>query len=212
MALTLLLASALALPQKKDEKKPAEKKAAEEKPAANTRGNFGCFGCPQIQPTPGSGFGGFNGPQIQPGHGQSGFGQPQHNQGFGQQGFGQQGFPQQGGFGGQQGGFGGQQGGFGGGQVRPQTATCRYWCKTPEGANYCCESNNKAPKPDFGSQVVKPGSCPVVRAECPIRSGGFQPPRDCSKSGDCPGADRCCYDRCLQQHVCKAPVYNNFQG
>merc|ERR1719341_1532136 len=197
-----------------------KKAAADKKPAAvSTRGNFGGFGQPQIQPGFGGGFGGFGQPQIQPGFG-GGFNQGRPHQGRPHQGFNQGGRPHNQGFGhggfgghqGHQGSFGGQHGGFGGGQVRPQTATCRYWCKTPEGANYCCESNNKAPKPDFGSQVVKPGSCPIVRAECPIRSGGFQPPRDCSKSGDCPGADRCCYDRCLQQHVCKAPVYNNFQG
>merc|ERR1711872_923284 len=105
-----------------------------------------------------------------------------------------------GGFGGQ-GGFGGL-GGFGG---RPQTSTCRYWCKTPEGKNYCCENNAEAPKNPVTALVSKPGFCPTPRAECPLR-GAFGGPQTCSGDGSCVGTDRCCFDRCLGRHICKAPL------
>merc|ERR1711915_117210 len=100
------------------------------------------------------------------------------------------------------GGFGGQ-GGFGGG--RPQTANCRYWCKTPEGKNYCCENNAQQPLNPLTALVTKPGFCPTPRAECPLRSH-FGGPQTCSGDGSCFGSDRCCFDRCLGEHVCKQPL------
>merc|ERR1712098_547648 len=177
---TCLVAIGLAMPQKEEEKADAAAAAA---PAANTRGNFGGgFGG---RP---AGFGGrpfgqggrpFGQGFGQPGFGQPGFGQP----GFGQPGFGQTGFGQTGG-----------------------TATCRYWCKTPEGKNYCCENNAEAPKNPITTQVSKPGFCPVPRAECPLRGAFGGPPQSCSNDGGCFGNDRCCFDRCLGQHVCKQPL------
>ena len=83
-------------------------------------------------------------------------------------------------------------------------ATCRYWCKTPEGQAYCCENVNQAEKPAIASQVVKPGLCPPVRPDCPLRQFGG-PPQTCSKDGDCASVDKCCFDRCLGEHVCKPP-------
>ncbi|XP_076040757.1 uncharacterized protein LOC143025066 [Oratosquilla oratoria] len=82
-------------------------------------------------------------------------------------------------------------------------STCRYWCKTPEGAAYCCEGSNRP----TGPVTVKPGFCPPVRPVCPpVRS--FQgPPVTCSSDGSCGGADKCCFDRCLGEHVCKAPEH-----
>merc|ERR1712243_356313 len=79
-------------------------------------------------------------------------------------------------------GFGGRpHGGFGGGGfVAP--STCRFWCKTPEGRNYCCESNQEPPKNPITSLVTKPGFCPVPRAECPLR-GQFGGPQTCSADG-----------------------------
>ncbi|XP_064100946.1 keratin, type I cytoskeletal 14-like [Macrobrachium nipponense] len=108
------------------------------------------------------------------------------NQGFGggfNQGFG----------GGINPGFGG---GFGG-----LSQTCRRWCRTPEGQAYCCESNNEPDTLPF----VKPGVCPPVRPQCPpVRN--FAPPQTCSNDSKCGGVDKCCYDRCLEEHVCKPPV------
>merc|ERR1712106_1159300 len=107
--------------------------------------------------------------------------------GFNQGGFNQGGF-NQGGFG--QGGFG--QGGFGqGGFVQPiqpvvQQASCRRWCRTPQGQAYCCESGNEA----LTAAVTKPGQCP------PARFGGA--PTTCSSDGACRGLDKCCFDTCLQ--------------
>ncbi|XP_068230644.1 ATP-dependent RNA helicase glh-2-like [Palaemon carinicauda] len=128
--------------------------------------------------------GGFGG---NPGFGGGGFG---GNPGFGGGGFG--GNP---GFGG--GGFGGGGlGGFGG-----ASQTCRRWCRTPEGQAYCCESNNEPDTIPF----VKPGQCPPVRPQCPpVRS--FAPPQTCSNDSKCGGVDKCCYDRCLEEHVCKPPI------
>ncbi|XP_037792135.1 glycine-rich cell wall structural protein 1-like [Penaeus monodon] len=80
-------------------------------------------------------------------------------------------------------------------------STCRYWCRTPEGQAYCCENINQ---PQSAAGVVKPGFCPPVRPVCPLRS--FQPPFTCSNDGACGGIDKCCFDRCLGEHVCKAPL------
>merc|ERR1712002_546019 len=195
-----------------DDKKPAEKTAADKKPEekkaaadgdnVNTRGLLGGLGGllggrphhgrpHHNRPVHGGGFGGGFGHGGRPG----GFG--------GQGGFGHGGFGGQGGFGhgGRPGGFGGH-GGFGGNQGGP--ATCRRWCKTPEGQDYCCEHNTDPIKHPVTALVTKPGYCPQVRAECVIR-GQFGP-QTCSSDGGCHGNDRCCYDRCLQRHVCKQPL------
>jgi len=123
-----------------------------------------------------------------------------------------------GGFGGVQGGFGGfpiQQGGF----VRPPiqqgfpggfpgsfptqapSSGCRYWCRTPQGQAYCCEGTNQSQS----FVGVKPGNCPPVRPVCPP-TRNFGPPSPCSNDGSCSGVDKCCFDTCLQQHTCKAPL------
>ncbi|XP_066986802.1 ATP-dependent RNA helicase glh-2-like isoform X2 [Macrobrachium rosenbergii] len=106
------------------------------------------------------------------------------------------------------GGFSGANHGFGGG-INPGfgggfggvSNTCRRWCRTPEGQAYCCETNNEPDTIPF----VKPGVCPPVRPQCPpVRS--FTPPQTCSNDSKCGGVDKCCYDRCLEEHVCKPPV------
>nr|XP_027209442.1 glycine-rich cell wall structural protein 1-like [Penaeus vannamei] len=93
--------------------------------------------------------------------------------------------------------------GIGPGIVSPVAppSTCRYWCRTPEGQAYCCENINQ---PQSAAGVVKPGFCPPVRPVCPLRS--FQPPFTCSNDGACGGIDKCCFDRCLGEHVCKPPL------
>ncbi|XP_018011805.1 glycine-rich cell wall structural protein [Hyalella azteca] len=146
-----------------------------------TRGNFG-----------GGGFGGgFGGGGVFPGGG------------FPGAGIG-------GGFPGGPGGFvqptGFPGGSVGGPSIGLGSSGCRYWCKTPEGQAYCCESANQPPSHPVAAIVDKPGLCPPVRAVCPLRSN-FGPPQPCSKHGDCFNADRCCFDRCLGEHVCKPPVY-----
>nr|XP_045603160.1 translation initiation factor IF-2-like isoform X1 [Procambarus clarkii] len=83
-----------------------------------------------------------------------------------------------------------------------QPATCRYWCKTPEGKNYCCETNDQHPSEPLGYGKV--GICPIVRAEC--TRFGIVGPQTCAHDDACYGADKCCFDRCLEEHVCKTPI------
>ncbi|XP_042882157.1 uncharacterized protein LOC122259453 [Penaeus japonicus] len=105
-------------------------------------------------------------------------------------------------------GFGGFQGGFGGFPGASLTAAaqgpsqCRYWCKTPENQAYCCETNLE-PEGPVGT---KPLGCPIVRPTCPVGLRS-QRPILCSNDYKCFGADKCCFDRCLQEHVCKPPSF-----
>ncbi|XP_037772611.1 uncharacterized protein LOC119568230 [Penaeus monodon] len=79
---------------------------------------------------------------------------------------------------------------------------CRYWCKTPEGQAYCCETVHE-PETPVGT---KPLDCPQVRPTCPRFHG---PPNTCSNDYKCAGLDKCCFDRCLGEHVCKPPSFFN---
>ncbi|XP_076059279.1 uncharacterized protein LOC143035937 [Oratosquilla oratoria] len=81
--------------------------------------------------------------------------------------------------------------------------SCRYWCPTPENQFYCCEGDNKP----ISRLEVKHGKCPPVRPECPF-STRFGPPLSCSSDGSCPGIEKCCFDRCLKEHVCKGPEFD----
>ena len=103
-------------------------------------------------------------------------------------------------FGGGFGGLGGGFGGFGGNTGFNRPASCRYWCRTPQGQVYCCEGANQ--QQSFVG--FKPGRCPPVRPVCPP-TRNFGPPSSCSNDGSCAGVDKCCFDTCLQQHTCKAP-------
>ncbi|XP_050726117.1 uncharacterized protein LOC127003452 [Eriocheir sinensis] len=155
------------------------------------------------------------------GHGGPGFGGPGFgnqdfgNQGFGNQGFGGLGFGGQGfnnfdghgfnSFGGQGfNNFGGGLGGLFGGFPSPVAppSTCRHWCRTPQNQAYCCEDAREVPSL---VGVVKPGRCPPVRPVCPPTRSFQQPPATCSNDGRCGGFDKCCFDTCLQEHVCKPP-------
>ena len=91
-----------------------------------------------------------------------------------------------------------QHGGYNNG--RPSSG-CRYWCRTPQGQAYCCENNNQRPT----GVGLKPGQCPPVRPACPP-TRSFGPPQTCSNDYSCGGNDKCCFDTCLQEHVCKAPI------
>nr|ACU25382.1 crustin 1 [Panulirus japonicus] len=96
---------------------------------------------------------------------------------------------------------GGVHGGVHGG-VPGQSSSCRYWCRTPQGQAYCCENAAKPP----GPVGTKPGSCPIVRPDCPP-TRTFLGPQTCSNDFSCAGSDKCCYDTCLGEHVCKPPEY-----
>ncbi|XP_037797654.1 uncharacterized protein LOC119592820 [Penaeus monodon] len=68
-------------------------------------------------------------------------------------------------------------------------ANCKNWCKAPTGKYECCDD-------------LKPGHCPSVRPTCPsVRS--LLPPTPCTNDAYCPGADKCCYDTCLEYRTCK---------
>ncbi|XP_063602361.1 uncharacterized protein LOC134778461 [Penaeus indicus] len=50
----------------------------------------------------------------------------------------------------------------------------------------------------------KPGRCPAVRPQCPnTRFGG---PQVCFNDFACAGSDKCCFDTCLRERVCKPIV------
>merc|ERR1711872_383228 len=88
-------------------------------------------------------------------------------------------------------GVGGIGGGLGG--LPSSSGSCRYWCRTPQGQSYCCESGQDLPS----LPSVKPGQCPPVRPQCPPTRAGFRPPAQCSNDSRCPGAEKCCFDTCL---------------
>ncbi|CAL4178572.1 unnamed protein product [Meganyctiphanes norvegica] len=156
----------------------------------NTRGFFGAN-----RPVGGynagvnTGFGGVNtvGGGVNPGFGgvNPGFGGV--NQGFGGVNPG---------FGGVNPGFGGVNPGVGGGVVPASGSVCQFWCN--RGGKYvCCEN----------SQQAHPGRCPVPRPQCPPVRSGFQGPQSCNLDIDCPFQNKCCYDTCLNDRVCKPAQY-----
>ncbi|XP_037772701.1 uncharacterized protein LOC119568319 [Penaeus monodon] len=69
----------------------------------------------------------------------------------------------------------------------------QYWCKTPEGQAYCCETVHNQRQP----VGTKPLDCPQVRPTCPR----FMAPNTCSNDYKCAGLDKCCFDRCLREHT-----------
>nr|AGU01544.1 antimicrobial peptide type 2 precursor IIb [Pandalus japonicus] len=98
------------------------------------------------------------------------------------------------------GGIGGV-GAIGNGLGGSSSGSCRYWCRTPEGPNYCCEGS----RDHITFPTVKAGVCPPVRPQCPpIRN--FGAPTICSNDSKCPGLEKCCFDTCLQHHTCKLPI------
>ncbi|XP_042868304.1 glycine-rich protein 2-like [Penaeus japonicus] len=127
----------------------------------------------------GGAFGGFGGGLISGGRPVPG--------GFGTGGFGSAGFGS--------GNFGGLSGGYGG------SSSCRYWCRTPSNQYYCCGNTGQS----SNIVAVHRGRCPQVRPFCPGTRNGA--PRPCSNDGTCSRLDKCCYDICLGQHVCKPAQY-----
>merc|ERR1712033_134974 len=178
------------------------------KPATGSNPNTRIFGLGNLV---GGALGALGGALGGHGHHQGGFNQGHHgvvNPGF------NQGYNFQGGF---QGGFpgvgigGGFNPGIGGAIVNPGhgtgviggggSASCRRWCRTPQGQAYCCEGANEP----ISAAITKQGQCPPVRPSCPPTRFG-QPPRQCSSDGGCAGFDKCCFDTCLQHHTCKPPI------
>ncbi|XP_037081493.1 uncharacterized protein LOC119102235 [Pollicipes pollicipes] len=86
-------------------------------------------------------------------------------------------------------------------QSRHRSRSCTYWCKTPTNRFYCCDDTPITHRPpvDQGHQ----GTCPPVRPFCPRRSLQSVGPRPCRSDFQCGRADKCCYDVCLKQRVCK---------
>ncbi|XP_037093966.1 uncharacterized protein LOC119113845 [Pollicipes pollicipes] len=78
----------------------------------------------------------------------------------------------------------------------PPSADCRYWCRDPFGRFYCCQTA-AAPPADHR------GQCPPPRLVCPSSTTFLARPQPCASDKHCGLSDKCCYDACLQQHVCK---------
>ncbi|XP_037772440.1 epsin-like [Penaeus monodon] len=137
-----------------------------------------------------------NRPFNQGGFNQGGFNQG-FNPGFNQGGFNQGGF-NQGGFnqgfnpGFNQGGF--NQGGFN--QLGNLVGGIA--------AGILGQSTGFRPPFNGGFNQFKPGRCPAVRPQCPnTRFGG---PQVCFNDFACTGSDKCCFDTCLRERVCKPIV------
>ncbi|XP_027213323.2 uncharacterized protein [Penaeus vannamei] len=105
---------------------------------------------------------------------------------------------------GTQAGFGGQAG-F---PIRPPlplpSNNCRQWCRGKYPRQfYCCEDNSKP----VTIPINKPGSCPPTRPVCPrFYTPPPVGPQTCGDDSKCPGYDKCCFDICLEEHVCKPAV------
>jgi len=77
---------------------------------------------------------------------------------------------------------------------------CARFCRQPNGQYGCCNSAAES----------HPGECPVPRPSCPpVRNFGVGP-QACNIDIDCPFPNKCCWDTCLTQKVCKAA--NQFVG
>nr|XP_045612308.1 perlwapin-like [Procambarus clarkii] len=76
---------------------------------------------------------------------------------------------------------------------------CRYFCRTPTNALYCCE-DERSP---INRPTVKPLLCPAVGTRC--NPSSFAIP--CSNDGACPGNNKCCYDVCRRRHICSPPSF-----
>nr|ACV84092.1 crustin-like antimicrobial peptide [Penaeus indicus]ARS65735.1 crustin-like antimicrobial peptide [Penaeus indicus] len=66
--------------------------------------------------------------------------------------------------------------------------------------NYC--------RTRYGYVCCKPGRCPPVRDTCP---GIRNRPPICRQDTECFGSDKCCYDTCLNDTVCK-PIVLGSEG
>ncbi|XP_064110597.1 uncharacterized protein LOC135218306 [Macrobrachium nipponense] len=78
--------------------------------------------------------------------------------------------------------------------------TCRQWCKgAVRGQFYCCEENTEP----LTVPIVKSGGCPPLRSTCPENP---PTPITCGDDSKCPGRHKCCFDGCINVHVCARPI------
>lgn len=80
-----------------------------------------------------------------------------------------------------------------------ESSNCKYICKRHE-AFYCCDDGTNPHterKPD-----IHGGNCPMVRSLC-IRNTLII---KCAHDGQCAPSDRCCFDACVDRHICKQAV------
>ncbi|CAL4114889.1 unnamed protein product, partial [Meganyctiphanes norvegica] len=85
----------------------------------------------------------------------------------------------------------------GGGIIPPSGSVCQFFCN--RGGKYvCCEN----------SQQAHPGQCPIPRQQCPPTRSGFRGPQPCNLDIDCSYQNKCCYDTCLRERVCKPALYH----
>ncbi|XP_043209169.1 uncharacterized protein LOC122374462 isoform X1 [Amphibalanus amphitrite] len=78
----------------------------------------------------------------------------------------------------------------------PEGPSCRYFCIRPTtNEPYCCDDGtNRA-----GDPSIHGGKCPRLRLLC-IRFSFFN---KCAHDGQCAASDKCCYDACIDMHICK---------
>ncbi|KAF0303230.1 hypothetical protein FJT64_024809 [Amphibalanus amphitrite] len=78
----------------------------------------------------------------------------------------------------------------------PVGPSCRYFCIRPTtNEPYCCDDGtNRA-----GDPSIHGGKCPRLRLLC-IRFSFFN---KCAHDGQCAASDKCCYDACIDMHICK---------
>nr|AFI56572.1 crustin [Scylla tranquebarica]UFQ20537.1 crustin protein [Scylla serrata] len=75
---------------------------------------------------------------------------------------------------------------------------CKHWCKDNNEALYCCGPPGITYPPLIREH---PGKCPSVRSTCTgVRSSR---PKLCPHDGACDFRSKCCYDACVEHHVCK---------
>ena len=86
-------------------------------------------------------------------------------------------------------------------------AYCRYWCRTKDNKFFCCRYFRPTTTTTTTKKPRKPGFCPKIRTVCPKKI--FGPPVICNDDYECAGTDKCCYDRCIQDRVCK-PIRKNW--
>ncbi|XP_037772451.1 uncharacterized protein LOC119568128 isoform X2 [Penaeus monodon] len=70
-------------------------------------------------------------------------------------------------------------------------------------------ATNGAPFVVGFAPLIKPGHCPPLRAHCLpgypqyLRTTAFLPAQVCAGDFDCPENNKCCFDICLNESVCK---------
>ncbi|KAG7160758.1 uncharacterized protein LOC121875885 [Homarus americanus] len=82
-----------------------------------------------------------------------------------------------------------------GAEAAAEGAGCRYYCRTPTAAIYCCEEDTD---PATRPEVKSGGVCPAPETQC----SPDPQPIPCSNDSRCPGEEKCCFDVCHERHIC----------